>query len=260
MGGVRVFTQTLLGGGFMQAARSQLELGKTVARSGRLLLFLLPVLLLVGFGAGYALADRALRPVSQVTRLASQIDASGRYRQRVPPTPGDDEMARLTRMVNAMLERLEGTIERERTFALSATHELRTPLAALLGRISLTLERDRENGAYRAAPLELEQTARQMTATLDAPLTLAHLYGSAKLRPLDLAELAFEVIELLEPQAQRHGITLESTLERSELSGDPSGLRLAISNLLENAIKTLSGKCAVLKGNDDHPTPSRPDQ
>jgi len=237
VGEVRVLTQSLPAGGFIQAARSQRELGRSVTRSGKLLLLLLPALLLVGFGAGYALVDRALRPVNQVTRLASQIAASGRYRQRVPPIVGNDEMARLTRMVNAMLERLESTIERERTFALSAAHELRTPLAALVGRITLTLERDRENSAYRAALREMDDTTRQMTATLGALLTLARPNQGATLRPLDLADVAFEAIEHLEPTAQVRGMALESALESCELSGDAPGLKLAVGNLLENAVK-----------------------
>jgi signal transduction histidine kinase len=234
---LRVFTKALPGGGFIQAARSQLELEKIIARAGQVVLVVLPVLLLIGFGLGYALADRALRPVDRVTRLAGQIASSGRYQDRVPTAPGNDEMARLTRTVNAMLERLEYTIERERAFTLGAAHELRTPLAALIGRTSLTLERTRNDDTYRAALLEADEIARHMTATVDSLLTLARSDQGVNHQALDLSELAFDAIQLIEPRAQAHNITIESTLEAAELHGDPSGLRLAISNLLENAIK-----------------------
>ncbi len=234
---IRTFTKALPGNIFIQAARSQLELAKTIARAGQVVLVVLPVLLLIGFAAGYVLADRALRPVDQVSTLAAQIAASGHYADRVPNAPGNDEMAHLTRTVNAMLERLEYTIERERAFTLGAAHELRTPLAALIGRTSLTLERTRNDDTYRAALLEADEIARQMTATVDSLLTLARADQAANHQALDLSELAFDAIQLLEPKAQAHHISIESTLEPAALHGDPSGLRLAISNLLENAIK-----------------------
>ncbi len=237
VGEIRVFTKALPGNMFIQAARSQLELAKTIARAGQVVLVVLPVLLLLGFAAGYVLADRALRPVDQVSTLAAQIASSGRYQDRVPSAPGNDEMARLTRTVNAMLERLERTIERERAFTLGAAHELRTPLAVLIGRTSLTLERSRNSDTYRAALLEADEIARQMTATVDSLLTLACADQAANHQALDLSELAFDAIQLLEAQAQAYNISIESRLEAAALHGDPSGLRLAITNLLENAIK-----------------------
>ena len=227
VGEIRVFTKALPGNLFIQAARSQLDLAKTIARAGQVVLVLLPVLLMVGFAAGYVLADRALRPVDQVSSLAAQIASSGHYAQRVPNAPGNDEMARLTRTVNAMLERLERTIERERAFTLGAAHELRTPLAALIGRTSLTLERTRNDDTYRAALLEADEIARQMTATVDSLLTLARADQAVNHQALDLSELAFDAIQLLEPKAQAHNISIESRLEAAALHGDPSGLRLA---------------------------------
>ena len=237
LGEVRIFSQILPSGGFLQAARSQLELGKTVARSGRFVLLALPLLLLIGLGTGYALADRALAPMDQVTRLAGRIAASGRYEQRVPSAPGRDEMARLTRTVNAMLERLEETIERERAFALAAAHELRTPLAVLKGNTSLTLERSRTVQEYERVVQEVDRTAQELTSTVDSLLALARSRQPMKNLALDLADLALEVLDGLEARAQLRHITLKTTLEPAQMRGDPPGLRLAIGNLLENAIK-----------------------
>jgi signal transduction histidine kinase len=237
VGEVRIFSKALPEGGFLQATRSQIELGNTLARMGRLVLLALPVLLLIGLGMGYALADRALRPVDQVTRLAGQIAASGRYVERVPTAPGADEMARLTTTVNAMLERLEQTIEHERTFALAAAHELRTPLAVLKGNTSLMLERDRTLEEYRRVVQEVDSTTQELTNTVDSLLALARSRQPRKNLALDLADLALEVSDGLEARARSCGMTFQKTLEPAQMRGDPAGLRLAIGNLLENAIK-----------------------
>jgi signal transduction histidine kinase len=83
----------------------------------------------------------------------------------------------------------------------------------------------------------VDEIARQMTATVDSLLTLARADQAANHQALDLSELAFDAIQRLEPKAQAYNISIESTLETAALVGDPSGLRLAIGNLLENAIK-----------------------
>ncbi len=253
VGEVRVFSQALPDGGFLQAARSQIELGDTLARTGGLVLLALPVLLLIGLGVGYALADRALRPVDQVTRLAGQIAASGRYEKRVPTAPGADEMARLTSTVNAMLERLEQTIEHERTFALAAAHELRTPLAVLKGNTSLTLERERTIKEYQRVVQEVDSTTQELTNTVDSLLALARSRQPRKNLALDLADLALEVSDGLEVQARSRDMTIQKTLEPAQMRGDPAGLRLAISNLLENAIKygREGGRIWVRTGSSD---------
>ena len=133
VGDTRVYTERLPDGGWVQARRGAEETLEVLGRVQGILLVVLPVLLLIGLGGGYAIADRALEPVDRVSKLASSIAGSGRYRDRVPEAVGHDEMSRLTRTVNAMLGRLESTIDRERVFAMAAAHEPRTPLTALRG-------------------------------------------------------------------------------------------------------------------------------
>lgn len=170
--GTRVYNHPLPDGGVVQVMRSQQEAVNTLSRTQKTLLLGLPVLFVVALGVGYLLADRSLRPVDQVTRLAGAIAASGRYGQRVPESPGQDEMARLTRTFNAMLGRLERTIEREKAFALAAAHELRTPLSLLQGRASLSLERPRTPEQYREALAEIARTAEDLAQVIEALLLL----------------------------------------------------------------------------------------
>ena len=233
--GYRVLTLRLPNGAWVQAARLESDALSALQRTQQLLTLGLPLLLLAGLGAGYWLADRALKPVDAVTKLAMNIAASGRSGQRVPQAIGNDEMARLTRTVNAMLERLEAMIDSERAFALAAAHELRTPLAILQGRISLSLERERTPQHYREALITVSQSTNKLTALVEGLLTLARSHVPAQLERLDLADIALEVFEshqdLVGGKHQRINLELDSVLTL----GDASGLRLALSNLIRNA-------------------------
>jgi len=73
----------------------------------------------------------ALAPVESIRRRVDAIAASD-LSQRVPPSGGNDEIARMARTVNAMLDRLEASSQFEQEFVSNASHELRSPLTTLL--------------------------------------------------------------------------------------------------------------------------------
>jgi signal transduction histidine kinase len=235
--GLRSFTLRLERGAWVQTLRSERPALEVIDGAQRLLLWTVPIMLALGSLAGYALAGRALRPVDQVTQLASSIASSGRYRDRVPETPGEDEMARLTHTVNAMLGRLETTIERERAFALAAAHELRTPLALIHGQANLILKREREPEAYRQAFEEVAQTSLEMTAMIESLLVLARTNQAPVWQSVNLEDLALEAVESFTVEAQRRSIYLLLETQSAPTLGDPMVLRLVISNLIGNAIK-----------------------
>ncbi|MDX6596015.1 MAG: hypothetical protein QOI72_1397, partial [Solirubrobacterales bacterium] len=101
-----------------------------------------PVALLLMSVAGWALAGAALRPVERMRQEAGAISASEPER-RLPVAAADDELRRLAVTLNAMLDRLQHSLARERRFVDDASHELRTPLAILKGELDLALSRER---------------------------------------------------------------------------------------------------------------------
>lgn len=270
-------------GGWVQAYRAEDELLSSLHGVTQLFSVVAPLAVLLALVGGYFLADRALRPVDAVTRLAGHIAASGRYGERVPQAGGRDEMARLTGTINAMLDRLAGLIERERAFALAAAHELRTPLAVIRARASLALEREREGPQYRAALAEVRDVSSELTGLTDRLLTLARSAQSAQRQPapatassgppqpspelahIDLADVALEVAELQGPAADLAGVQIELDLHAAEVRGDRTALMLAASNLLQNAVRyggvggqvrvrtRLEGGLACLSVEDDGP-------
>ena len=91
---------------------------------------------------GYGLATPALRPVESMRAEAAAISATEPGR-RLPVPAARDEISRLGETLNAMLDRLEAALERERGFVADAGHELRTPLALLKAELELALRRPR---------------------------------------------------------------------------------------------------------------------
>lgn len=237
VGDVRAFTERLPDGGWVQAMRSDVETLGVLRRVQQLLLLGLPLLLVAGLTGGYLVADRALRPVDAVSRMAGSIAASGHYRTRVPEASGSDEMARLTQTVNAMLGRLEATIERERAFALAAAHELRTPLASLRAQASLSLRRERSPQEYRQGFRVVDETSLEMAQLVESLLALASSNQPPHALPIDLEDLAVEALESLSAAARNRSVRVELETQSVPLQADPAALRLVITNLLGNAIK-----------------------
>ena len=249
LAGQRIYTAHTRDGSVVQAVASEGELFEALGHTQKLLLLGLPFLVLVGLGSGYLLIDRALRPVDAVSRVAEDIARSGQYTRRVPePDGGDDEAIRAARAVNAMLERLERQFDVERAFGLAAAHELRTPLSVLLARTQLALEADQSKAQLRTALTQNEDSAQRLVTLVEGLLALARSNGPAVTQPTDLAELALAAMEPV--QDRLPGVQFHLDLDCAALVGDPAALRLAVSNLLDNAVKYGRGQVWVRTGRD----------
>ncbi len=233
--GYRVAMLQAKNGYWVQAARLETDTQNTLESLRRLLFWGIPILALIGLSSGYALVGRAFRPIGAVSQMAKRIALSGEVHERVPVPLGQDEMTQLTSTVNAMLERLEAALQHERAFALAAAHELRTPLTKLLARIELTLEQPRSQLEYQTALMGLEKSARDMKNLVLHLLLFSETTLTQK--NMDLADLTLEICEAASANLQEKQQHLELELLSTPIQGDPEALRLAVGNIINNAIR-----------------------
>ena len=243
----RILTERLGSGLYLRISRPSDTLTHLLETLARILSYGSLLMIALACAVGYWLADRALRPVDAVARTAAAIAGRGNYRERVPTLSGHDEMARLTQTVNAMLDQLEGTIEREKEFARTAAHELRTPLTVLKGRLELTLERPRDAAAYHKALGSMQGRVDDLIALSEGLLALARTDAPAQLEPVELASQVTAAAEQLENAAAAAGKRIDLRLTESWVSAEPAGVSRAMLNLIENALKYGAGEVVTVK-------------
>ena len=143
-----------------------------------LLLVVGPIALLVASGLGYAVAAAALAPVDALRKGASQISGSDPG-ARLTVSPARDELRDLGETLNAMLERIDGALQRERDFVADAGHELRTPVAILKAEIDLALMGERSPDELRAALVSAQEETVRLARLSDDLLALARMERGA---------------------------------------------------------------------------------
>ena len=198
-----------------------------------------PVALALTSVAGWIVAGFALRPVERMREDAAAISLSEPDR-RLPVPATDDELARLARTLNSMLDRLQRSYERERRFVDDASHELRTPLAVLKMELDLALARAR-------TPEELEGALRSASAETDRLVGLAQdllVLARAERGSLPvhrevvaLRPLLANICAAHEARAEAAGVRIGVDGMEGTASLDPVRVRQAVENLLDNAIR-----------------------
>jgi signal transduction histidine kinase len=173
-------------------------------------------------------------------REAAAISASEPDR-RLPVGDKPDELARLGSTLNAMLDRLQESMERERAFLDRASHELRTPLTVLRMELDLALSRARSPEELRAALENASAETDRLVRLAEDLLVLSRARdGRLRLdrRETDVAELVRRVGAANAARASSAGIDLAVAADGPVLAGvDPDRIRQALDDLLDNAFR-----------------------
>jgi two-component system OmpR family sensor kinase len=246
----RILAEPLAGRpGWVVVAGASLEQREgALEQLGAGLLIGIPLSILLAAAAAYAVAAGALRPVDLMRRRARSISAADAG-ARLPLPAAEDELHRLGATLNEMLERLQASVERERSFVADASHELRTPLAVLRAEIDVALRGDGGATELRQALVNAgAETDRLMALAEDLLVVAREDQGGL---PLD--RRVADVDELLEGVRRRFDSRVQGS-DRSisidappgmTLRCDPRWLARALANLVDNALRHGSGDVAL---------------
>lgn len=239
-GGSTYATHTVAGeGGLRVVAGSSLTaVTATLDRLARSLVVVGGIAAIASLAGGWWIAGRALRPVALITAEASQISAVD-IERRLPVPSRNDELRALATTLNGMLDRVADAIRRQRTFVAAASHDLRTPIAALQAELELAEDArttDQElRAAVRAAHGDAVRLGDLATALLD--LAAADANGRALVRsPVRTDRLVESVVRRVESVARARDTTLSQSAPGRLIRVDRVRLEQALTNLLVNAI------------------------
>ena len=220
-----------------------IERSVDAVRSGLLLVF--PLLVVIVAVLAWVLAGRALRPVESIRTEVEAISGTTLDR-RVPVPPSGDEVARLATTMNAMLDRLQGASTRQQRFVADASHELRSPVAAIRTELEVAQRTAGPDDWPAIADRLLAEEAR-LEAVITDLLLLASLDEGAPLpdpAPVDVAGEARDEVA----RRAAGGTAVARQVDAPTpvvVEGSRTQLRRALGNLLDNADRHATGQVEV---------------
>ena len=246
---LRVYTQPLYAAlplnagahiGYIQAGTVPEEALEMVGQIRDSLLIAIPLALAAVVVAGLFATRKALQPLTDMTHGAAAIGADTVAERRLPVPRTKDEVQALALAFNATLERLAAAFARQRRFTADASHELRTPVTAILGQAELALSRPRTPDAYQDSLQRIAEEAERMQRLIGRMLALARAEGGQPVlnfAPADVAALLRTLTETLAVQAEEKQVDMELQAPQSAvITTDADSLTQILLNLIENAI------------------------
>jgi two-component system, OmpR family, sensor histidine kinase MprB len=245
VGGVhlRVLAEPLGSGRVLQLAQPLTEVDNLLRRL-RLILALLDIggIALAAL-LGLLVAGAAVLPLKRLTQATEHVALTQDLSQRIEPV-GEDEIGRLARSFNSMLDALgrsmsalDASVHAQRQLVADASHELRTPVTSLRTNIEILQQAEHMDGDERRRLLDdVVEQIEELTLLMNDLIDLARgdePHANAEEMRLDL--IVGEVVERARKNAPATPLDVE--LEPTIVTGVPPRLERAVSNLIDNAVK-----------------------
>ena len=200
--------------------------------------------LLLFFIAGWFYSGRALKPISNVVRKVEDISITS-LNLRVFEGNGNDEIGRLAKTFNKMLERLETSFGMQKNFIANASHELRTPLTSINGQLEVLMMKDRSTEEYKSALGSVLDDIKSLIILSNRLLLIARTSAEGPVnfnKKIRIDEILWQAQEeiIRFNSDYRINISIDDSLTDSDqmiVVGDESLLKVAVSNIIDNACK-----------------------
>ncbi|MEI8410847.1 MULTISPECIES: sensor histidine kinase [unclassified Kribbella] len=236
-------------GGEVVVGRPLVDVLDSTRFVSRVLVVGVPVMMLIVGGVTWIVTGRVLAPVTAIRREVDEITATELHR-RVPAVR-EDEIGLLARTMNRMLDRLQRSHESRQRFVSDASHELRSPIAAIRQHAEVAQAHPASTSVDELATTVLAEDLR-MQHLVDDLLLLARSdedHSEPPGTPVDLDDLVFA-------EAERLRMATELTIDTSAVSagqvlGDETALARMIHNLADNAARHARSRIAFGLGESD---------
>jgi heavy metal sensor kinase len=207
-------------------------------RVGNAFLLVLPAALLLIAAGSWWLAQRALRPVLDLTRTVERVTAKG-LDQRVAGQDADAEFRQLIAMFNQMMDRLERSFQQATRFSADAAHELKTPLTILQGRLEQALQRAPAGSDEQRTYGALAEEVQRLKVLVQRLLLLARADSGQLVLHLEAIDLTGIVEELGADVAvlAPHLKVEKEIAPQAMVLADAALLTQLLRNLTDNAVK-----------------------
>ncbi len=207
----------------------------------KVLMWILIISTILTYLIGLIYANRIVAPIVSIMNNVNKIRATN-LSLRLTEHKGNDELSKLILMINQMLERLENSFEMQRDFISNASHELKNPLTAILGETEIALRKSRSEEDYIKTLTVIYTEAERLDALTRNLLSLAQTdftITNLPHNPINLDRLLQEIYSHFEKTDYKGRIKLHlpESNQHLTINGNSNLLRIAISNLIDNACK-----------------------
>jgi signal transduction histidine kinase len=219
-----------------------------------ILFFVCLISLVLFFIGGWFFSGRALKPISDVVKKVEDISITS-LNLRVFEGNGADEIGRLANTFNKMLERLETSFAMQKTFIANASHELMTPLTSINGQLEVLMMKDRSTTEYKSALNSVLDDIRSLINLSNRLLLIARTSAEGPVNfnnKIRIDEILWQAQEeiIRFNNSYRINISMDNSLTDSDqmiVVGDGYLLKVAVSNLIDNACKYSSDNTVEIK-------------
>lgn len=206
------------------------------------------------FTVSFFFSRKAFKPFRDIIARVKRIGVEN-LSLRLSEKEGKDEISELSKTFNRMLDRLQTSFDIQNNFVSNASHELKTPLTAIIGEADIVLSKERSPEEYKQALEVILKEAEKLEALTTALLSLAQSgFNKNKENEVQvrLDELLFDIketINRIDPANRIKLLLQDMPLDEDKLVvyGNPQLLKLAISNIILNACKYSNNQEVTVK-------------
>ena len=238
--GVRMFYSLIGPGVILQVCQSLEDYEKFMGAFRQIFWITMAILLFVSALIGWFMARRALLGVEEVTHTAMEI-SEGALERRVPVKARGEEIDRLAKTFNKMLDRIQTLVIGMREVTDDIAHDLRSPVARIRGIAEMALTTGDSKNDYETMTGDIIEECDRLLELINTMLDISETEAGAsqlEMKRINISKVVKEACDLFQPVAEEKGMSLIYKVpEYSFIRGDMRRIQRMVANLLDNAVK-----------------------